>query len=62
MPNEQNELTKADVHSVKQNKLPVAGSADTEFSTEEAADVFQHNPAANETSANTSAKEALDEF
>ncbi|SEP16917.1 hypothetical protein [Paenibacillus sp. OV219] len=62
MPNEQNEVSKADVQSVKLNKLPVAGAADTEFSAEEAAEVFQHNPAANETAANESAKEALDEF
>ncbi|SFS73308.1 hypothetical protein [Paenibacillus sp. BC26] len=55
MQNEQNEVSKADLQSVKLNKLPVAGAADTEFSTEEAAEVFKHNPAASETAANASA-------
>ncbi|AZN42670.1 hypothetical protein [Paenibacillus albus] len=62
MPNEQNEVSKADVQSVNLNKLLVAGAADTEFSAEEAAEEFQNNPAANENAANASAKEAQDEF
>ncbi|MBP3962843.1 hypothetical protein [Paenibacillus lignilyticus] len=62
MQNEQHEVSKADVQSVKLNKLPVAGAADTEFSSEESAEVLQHNPEANEAAANASAKEVLDEF
>ncbi|SDW12999.1 hypothetical protein [Paenibacillus sp. CF384] len=61
MANGQNQVSKADVQSVALNKLPVAGAADTEFSAEEAAEVFQHNPASNQTAANVAANEAEDE-
>jgi hypothetical protein len=44
MPNEQNQVSKADVQSTELNKLPVEGE-DTEFSAEEAAEVFQQNAA-----------------
>ncbi|WP_308634136.1 hypothetical protein [Paenibacillus silvisoli] len=61
MANGQNEVSKSEVQSTELNKLPVAGAADTEFSAEEAAEVFQHNPASNQTAANFAANEAENE-
>lgn len=43
MSQEQNEPTKAEVQTTKLNKLPLAGKFDTEFSAEEAAEVFEQN-------------------
>ncbi|MBD2866578.1 MULTISPECIES: hypothetical protein [Paenibacillus] len=43
MTNSQNGPTKAEVQSTELNKLPVPGENDTEFSAEEAAEVFQQN-------------------
>lgn len=39
-----NQASKAQVQSTDLNKLPVPGQDDTEFSAEEAAEVFQSNP------------------
>ncbi|GIP44028.1 hypothetical protein J45TS6_24870 [Paenibacillus sp. J45TS6] len=41
-----NEPTKAEVSNTKLNKLPVPGAFDTEFSAEEAAEVFEKQPSA----------------
>ncbi|MFD2613161.1 hypothetical protein [Paenibacillus gansuensis] len=43
MADRQNKASKAEVQSTELNKMPVSGEADTEFSAEEAADVFQQN-------------------
>lgn len=43
MADSQNEVSKAEVQSTKLNKLPVPDQADTEFSAEEAAEVFEKN-------------------
>ncbi|TCN01322.1 hypothetical protein EV294_101776 [Paenibacillus sp. BK033] len=43
MTNKQNEVSKAEVQSTKMNRMPVPGSNDTEFSAEEAAEVFEQN-------------------
>lgn len=41
-----NEPTKSEVYTTKLNKMPVPGEGldDTEFSAEEAAEVFMNNP------------------
>lgn len=39
-----NEPTKAEVYTTKLNKMPVPGDFDTEFSAEEAAEVFKDQP------------------
>ncbi|WP_211747019.1 hypothetical protein [Paenibacillus sp. Marseille-Q4541] len=41
-----NEPTKAEVSTTKLNKLPEPGAFDVEFSAEEAAEVFEKQPAA----------------
>lgn len=41
-----NEPTKAEVSNTKLNKMPVPGAFDTEFSAEEAAEVFEKQPQA----------------
>jgi len=41
--NNQSEPTKADVQATELNKMPVPGKNDTEFSAEEAAEVFEQN-------------------
>jgi hypothetical protein len=43
MPQSNNQASKAEVQSTELNKLPVPGQDDTEFSAEEAAEVFQAN-------------------
>jgi hypothetical protein len=45
MPNQDqaNQASKAQVQTTELNKLPVPGQEDTEFSAEEAAEVFQSN-------------------
>ncbi|MBD0379978.1 hypothetical protein [Paenibacillus sedimenti] len=43
MTNQNNQASKADVQTTDLNKLPVPGQNDTEFSAEEAAEVFQEN-------------------
>ncbi|WP_197479881.1 hypothetical protein [Paenibacillus swuensis] len=43
MTTHNNENTKADVQTTELNKLPVPGQEDTEFSAEEAAEVFKQN-------------------
>ncbi|MNE62114.1 hypothetical protein D3C80_1573780 [compost metagenome] len=48
VPNQQNEPSKAEVQTTKLNKLPLPGKFDTEFSAEEAAEVFEQNQAAAE--------------
>ncbi|WP_167357016.1 hypothetical protein [Paenibacillus pectinilyticus] len=50
MPQSNNQASKADVQSTELNKLPVPGQDDTEFSAEEAAEVFQANSSSNESS------------
>ncbi|MBP1964383.1 hypothetical protein [Paenibacillus aceris] len=45
-----NQANKAQVQSTELNKLPVPGQDDTEFSAEEAAEVFQSNPSASSNS------------
>ncbi|AFH61707.1 hypothetical protein B2K_13425 [Paenibacillus mucilaginosus K02] len=47
MANQRNQVSKADVQSTELNKLPVEGENDTEFSAEEAAEVFSENQNAN---------------
>ncbi|MDD9268038.1 hypothetical protein ACFPES_13450 [Paenibacillus sp. GCM10023248] len=47
MANQNEQATKAQVQSDEFNKLPVPGQDDTEFSAEEAAEVFQSNPNSN---------------
>jgi hypothetical protein len=49
MTNERNQLTKGEVQTTTANKLPVPGENDTEFSAEEAAQVFKQNKSANRT-------------
>lgn len=47
MADNQNQVSKADVQTTDANKLPVPGQDDTEFSAEEAAEVFEqteYNP------------------
>lgn len=46
------QATKAEVQTTKLNKLPVPGEHDTEFSAEEAAEVFKQQQSANRTSPN----------
>ncbi len=46
MANQRNQASKADVQSSEFNKLPVPGEEDTEFSAEEAAEVFETNKSA----------------
>lgn len=44
---QQNQASKEEVQSTELNKMPAPGAAaDTEFSAEEAAEVFQENPSA----------------
>lgn len=47
-----NELSKSEVYNTKLNKMPVPGEGldDTEFSAEEAAEVFMNNPSSEKTS------------
>ncbi|EGG36948.1 hypothetical protein V4V36_01425 [Paenibacillus lautus] len=50
-----NEPTKAEVQTTKLNKMPVPGEFDTEFSAEEAAEVFeQQQPNAGQNTENQS--------
>lgn len=50
-----NEPTKAEVQTTKLNKMPVPGEFDTEFSAEEAAEVFeQQQPNAGQNNENQS--------
>ncbi|MEK4979399.1 MULTISPECIES: hypothetical protein [Bacillales] len=50
-----NEPTKAEVQTTKLNKMPVPGEFDTEFSAEEAAEVFeQQQPSASQNTENQS--------
>ncbi len=46
MANQRNQASKADVQTSEFNKLPVPGEEDTEFSAEEAAEVFETNTSA----------------
>ncbi|WP_202916125.1 hypothetical protein [Paenibacillus mesophilus] len=48
MAKSNNEQTKAMVQTTKLNKLPVPGEYETEFSAEEAAEVFEQNESANQ--------------
>lgn len=48
----QNEQTKAEVQTTPLNKMPVPGQDDTEFSAEEAAEVFEQNQSSNRSSEN----------
>lgn len=41
--NNNDQATKAEVQTTPANKLPVPGQDDTEFSAEEAAEVFRNN-------------------
>jgi hypothetical protein len=52
MAKSNNELTKAQVQTTKLNKLPVPGEYETEFSAEEAAEVFEQNESVNQASEN----------
>lgn len=52
MANNQNQPTKAEVQTTPSNQLPVPGENDTEFSAEEAAQVFEQNQSANRASEN----------
>lgn len=47
-----NQASKAEVQSTELNKLPVPGQNDTEFSAEEAAEVFEQNQSSNNNSQN----------
>lgn len=46
MADKQNGASKADVQGTEMNRMPVPGSTDTEFSAEEAAEVFEQNQSA----------------
>lgn len=46
MANQNKQASKAAVQSDKYNKMPVPGVDDTEFSAEEAAEVFEENQSA----------------
>jgi hypothetical protein len=46
LANQRNQASKADVQTSEFNKLPVPGEEDTEFSAEEAAEVFETNTSA----------------
>ena len=46
LANQRNQASKADVQTSDFNKLPVPGKEDTEFSAEEAAEVFETNTSA----------------
>ncbi|WP_102715920.1 hypothetical protein [Paenibacillus castaneae] len=48
--NQSNEPSKAEVQTTKLNKMPQKGEFDTEFSAEEAAEVFNENQSANHAS------------
>ncbi|WP_424765640.1 hypothetical protein [Paenibacillus sp. sgz302251] len=50
MSNPQNETSKADVQSTELNKMPEPGAANTKFSAEEAAEVFEQNQSSDQTS------------
>lgn len=50
--NQNEQATKAQVQSTELNKLPVPGQEDTEFSAEEAAEVFQSNQTSSNQSQN----------
>ncbi|NIK79162.1 hypothetical protein FHS15_004320 [Paenibacillus castaneae] len=50
MSNQSNEPSKAEVQTTKLNKMPQKGEFDTEFSAEEAAEVFNENQSANHAS------------
>ncbi|WP_158606579.1 hypothetical protein [Paenibacillus ginsengarvi] len=52
MAKNNNKATKAEVQSYELNKLPVPGEFETEFSAEEAAEVFEQNEAASRSSHN----------
>ncbi|WP_239615522.1 hypothetical protein [Cohnella mopanensis] len=52
MANNDNQPTKAEVQTTPLNKLPIPGENDTEFSAEEAAQVFEQNPSSNRASEN----------
>jgi hypothetical protein len=52
MPIQKNQATKAEVQSTELNKLPVPGQDDTEFSAEEAAEVFKENQSSSSRSEN----------
>ena len=47
MAKSNNQASKGEVQTTRGNKLPVPGENDTEFSAEEAAQVFKHNKSAN---------------
>ncbi len=51
MANDRNQLSKAEVQTTPLNKMPVPGLDETEFSAEEAAEVFERNDAENAVSA-----------
>ncbi len=52
MANNQNQPTKAEVQTTPSNRLPIPGENDTEFSAEEAAEVFEQNQSTNRASEN----------
>ncbi|WP_169751044.1 hypothetical protein [Paenibacillus beijingensis] len=52
MPHEQNhsrnQASKAEVQGTRLNQIPAPGEDDTEFSAEEAAEVFNENPSSSQ--------------
>jgi hypothetical protein len=52
MPNQDDKATKAEVQTTELNKMPVPGQDDTEFSAEEAAEVFKENQSSSSRSQN----------
>lgn len=44
------QASKAEVQTTELNKMPIPGETDTEFSAEEAAEVFQQNQSSNNNS------------
>ncbi|WP_373231924.1 hypothetical protein [Cohnella sp.] len=50
MANNRNQATKAEVQRSSANKLPIPGEDETEFSAEEAAEVFEQNQSLNRAS------------
>jgi hypothetical protein len=47
MSKSKNQASKAEVQTTELNKMPIPGEEDTEFSAEEAAEVFQQNESSN---------------
>jgi hypothetical protein len=52
MANNRNQPTKAEVQTTPSNKLPIPGENETDFSAEDAAQVFENDQSSNRSSEN----------